>query len=90
MRTIRRGVPVADAELDIIEEARVLRFHKAMALKDDLHLTTEERHSLAQMLPGVDKDYGGSWKELNPKQLHDLITMMEGFIWISHLFAERS
>jgi hypothetical protein len=43
-----------------------------------LGLTKEERYELAQLLPGVDKDDGGSWKDLNPKQLHDLITMMEG------------
>lgn len=60
-----------------------------MALKEDLHLTTDERHELAQMLIGVDKDDGGSWRVLNPKQLHDLITMMEGYILISHLFQQR-
>lgn len=76
-----------DAE---IEATRRRRFAKAMALaKSDLGMTDEERYELAQMLPGVDKDYGGSWKDLNPKQLHDLITMMEGFIYIAAMVQQR-
>ena len=70
-------------------DARERRYRKAMALKEDLGLTKEERYSLAQMIPGVDKDYGGAWKELDTDQLHDLITMMEGFIWITHMMMER-
>jgi hypothetical protein len=61
------------------------RWRKAMKLKEHIGLTDEERYELAQMLPGVDKDDGGSWKELDERQLHDLITMMEGFVLISHL-----
>jgi hypothetical protein len=79
----------SDAEENAIEEIRQRRFLKAMALKESLGLTKEERHELAQLLPGVDKDSGGSWKELNPKQLHDLITMMEGFIFLSHIYQNR-
>jgi len=66
------------------------RYRKAMALKEQLHLTTEERHELALMLPRVDKDDGGSWKELDSDQLHDLITMMEGYIWISYMMMQRT
>lgn len=66
-----------------------VRYRKAMVLKEELGLSKEERYSLAQMLPSVDKDYGGSWKELDSEQLHDLITMMEGFIWITHLMMQR-
>ena len=77
------------AEENAIEEIRQRRFNKAMALKEELGLTKEERYELAQLLPGVDKDDGGSWKDLNPKQLHDLITMMEGWIFISHIFQNR-
>jgi hypothetical protein len=88
-RTVVRGEPVATIQDDFIEETRRRRFKRAMVLKDDLHLTDEERHDLAQMVMGVDKDDGGSWKELNPKQLHDLITMMEGFIYISFLMSQR-
>ena len=73
----------------INSDARERRYRKAMALKEDLGLTKEERYSLAQMIPGVDKDYGGSWKELDTDQLHDLITMMEGYIWITHMMMER-
>jgi hypothetical protein len=76
-------------EENAIEEIRQRRFKKAMALKEDLGLTKEERHELAQLLPGVDKDDGGSWKDLNPKQLHDLITMMEGYVYITHLLSDR-
>lgn len=76
-------------EHDAIEETRLRRFKKAMALKEQLGLTPDERHSLAQILPGVDKDDGGSWKDLDPKQLHDLITMMEGYVYITYLLMQR-
>lgn len=66
------------------------RYRKAMALKDQLGLTNEERYELALMLPKVDKDDGGSWKELDEDQLHDLITMMEGYIWISYMLMQRT
>jgi hypothetical protein len=78
-----------DEEANAIEEIRHRRFLKAMALKESIHLTDEERHELAQLLIGVDKDDGGSWKDLDPKQLHDLITMMEGHIYISYLELQR-
>jgi len=61
-----------------------------MALKEQLGFTTEERHELALMLPRVDKDDGGSWKELDENQLHDLITMMEGYIWITYMMMQRT
>lgn len=96
MRTISRRPQKADGpgytvEIndDYIEEVRHRRFLKAMALKDAIGLTDDERHELAQMVMGVDKDDGGSWKELNPKQLHDLITMMEGYAYLTHLFSQR-
>jgi hypothetical protein len=41
------------------------------------------------MLPQVDKDNGGSWKALNPMQLHDLITMMEGWVFINHMVQAK-
>ncbi|NDB65618.1 MAG: hypothetical protein EB168_08130 [Euryarchaeota archaeon] len=61
-----------------------------MVLKEELGMTNEERHELALMLPRVDKDDGGSWKELDEDQLHDLITMMEGYIWISYMMMQRT
>lgn len=88
MRVIR-SAPISTEESGAIEEARQRRFHKAMALKEELGLTKQERYELAQLLPGVDKDDGGSWKDLTPKQLHDLITMMEGFVYITHILQER-
>jgi len=71
-------------------DTRSRRYRKAMALKEQLGFTTEERHDLALMLPRVDKDDGGSWKELDEDQLHDLITMMEGYIWITYMMMQRS
>lgn len=72
-----------------MNDGRMNRYRKAMALKEQIGLTTEERHELALMLPRVDKDDGGSWKELDNDQLHDLITMMEGYIWISYMMMQR-
>lgn len=90
MSRYQRGEPtLSQDETDAIEETRLRRFKKAMALKESLGLTTAERHSLAQLINGVDKDYGGSWRELNPKQLHDLITMLEGYAFINYLLSER-
>lgn len=74
----------------ISNDTRSRRYRKAMALKEQLGFTTEERHELALMLPRVDKDDGGSWKELDEDQLHDLITMMEGYIWITYMMMQRT
>lgn len=71
-------------------DVRSNRYRKAMVLKEELGMTNEERHELALMLPRVDKDDGGSWKELDEDQLHDLITMMEGYIWISYMMMQRT
>lgn len=60
-------------------------FLRAMAFADDIGLDDDKRHALAQMIPGVDKDGDGSWKNLNGKQLHDLNCMLDGFIWITYL-----
>jgi hypothetical protein len=73
-----------------MNDARSKRYRKAMVLKEELGLTTAERHELALMLPKVDKDDGGSWKDLDEDQLHDLITMMEGYIWITYMMMQRS
>lgn len=72
-----------------MNDPRMNRYKKAMALKEELGFTSEERYELALMIPGVDKDSGGSWKELDSDQLHDLITMMEGYIWISYMMMQR-
>lgn len=71
-------------------DVRSNRYRKAMVLKEELSLSNDERHELALMLPRVDKDDGGSWKELDEDQLHDLITMMEGYIWISYMMMQRA
>ena len=71
-------------------DVRSNRYRKAMVLKEELGLSNDERHELALMLPRVDKDDGGSWKELDEDQLHDLITMMEGYIWITYMLMQRT
>lgn len=64
------------------------RERKARAMAYDLTLTRDERLQLLQWLPMVDEN-ADSWKGLEEIQYHDLITMMEGFLLISHLFNER-
>jgi hypothetical protein len=80
----------AEQEENVVEEKRQVRLRKAFSLATDLGFTKEQRYELAQMLPGVDKDDGGSWKVLNPKQLHDLITMMEGYVYIRFMLDRDS
>ena len=63
-------------------------FRRAMAMADEIGLNDDKRHSLALMIPGVDKDGAGSWKELDAKQLHDLNCMLDGWVWITHLKQE--
>lgn len=72
-----------------MNDVRSNRYRKAMVLKEELGLSNDERHELALMLPRVDKDGNGSWKDLDDDQLHDLITMMEGYIWISYMMMQR-
>lgn len=102
-RTVKRGRPQGGwpttgtqmnaefiANNEVEEERRSKRFRKAMALNDDhFQFTKEERYELARMLVGVDTETGGSWKELNSKQLHDLITMMEGYAFINWILSSR-
>lgn len=76
---------------EVEEEKRGKRFRKAMALNDDhFKFTKEERYELARMLVGVDTETGGSWKALTSAQLHDLITMMEGYAYINWILGERT
>ena len=72
--------------LDIREK----RYRRAMVLKEELKLTNEERYELALMLPRVDKDGTGSWKELDSDQLHDLLCMLEGYIYITYMMGQRT
>lgn len=85
---VSNSTPEAREAFDV-EEIRIRRFHKAMAMKDQIGLTTDERHELAQMIPGVDKDDGGSWVDLNPKQLGVLLNYMDGYLYISELLSQR-
>jgi len=88
MKRVIRSAPPAPAG-SWEDPALASRYKRAMVLKEEIGLTNEERYDLARLIPGVDKDDGGSWKDLNEKQLHDLITMLEGFIFISYLKSQR-
>lgn len=80
-----------DAALAIqVEDARKRRYSKAMVLKAEIGMSDEERHELARMIPGVDKDDGGSWKELNPKQLNTLLDYLSGYQYIDTLIQQRA
>ena len=67
------------------------RFKKAMwyAGQPSLKLTRQERLDLARMIPSVDRDGSGSWKELSVSQLDDLLNMLEGWVYITHLLQDR-
>jgi len=65
------------------------RAKKAHVLADEIGLDSHERHELARMIPGIDKDHGGSWKDLTEEQYHDLLTMMEGHLLMTYIFIQR-
>lgn len=65
------------------------REKKARTMAYEMGLTREERTQLTMWLPGIPADHDGSWKGLTEEQYHDLLTMMEGFLFVSHLFAQR-
>lgn len=67
------------------------RLKKAMhyAKGSPLFLDRGERLELAKMLPNVDPEFSGSWKELNTKQLDSLLNMLEGWIFITYLLDNR-
>lgn len=92
-RRIIRGAPVPVVNIsqgdDLVEQKRQNRLRKAFATATDIGLTRPERHELAQMLSTVDKDSGGSWQQLNPIQLHELINLMEGYIYVKHILDSR-
>lgn len=61
------------------------RIKRAHVYAMELGLKDEQRYAIARMIPGIDSDTGGSWKNLTPEQEHDLLTMIEGFIFITAL-----
>lgn len=61
---------------------------RAHVLAQELGLTQEERYELAKMVIGVDPD-NPSWKELDDRQFSDLVSMLEGFIFISKIMMDR-
>jgi hypothetical protein len=67
------------------------RFKKAMLYvkSPGVDLNRQSRYDLAKMIPGVDSDGEGSWKDLTTSQLDDLLNMLEGFIFIKHLKNEQ-
>jgi hypothetical protein len=65
------------------------REKRAHAWARSLGFTDEERHELARMLPTIEEHHDGSWKLLTEEQFHDMLTMFEGFVWITHMMQER-
>lgn len=61
------------------------RIKRAHVYAMELGLTDEQRYAIARMIPGVDPDGDGSWKNLTPEQEHDLLTLIEGYIYITAL-----
>lgn len=71
---------------DAATEARIgAMFRKAMSYAEQLGMPDDMRYELSAMLPGMSADADTSWKALNEKQLHDLLCMLEGFIYITFL-----
>jgi hypothetical protein len=66
------------------KHGRYLR--KAFALADHVGLTKSERHELASL---IGFSTSGSWKELSIQQLHDLMTMLEGFAFVTFIINSR-
>jgi len=89
MRKVIKREPTQEEEQKAYDATLQRRFKKAMALKDDLNLSREERYQLARWLPGVPEEFSGSWKELSSQELHDLIVMMEGFLYLTYIMSTR-
>jgi hypothetical protein len=64
-------------------------FKRAMTVAKEIGLTTDERHELAQMIPTTDRDFDGSWRRLDESQMKELISMLEGYIYIRYLALIR-
>ena len=91
-RVVRRDIPHDKWEKPVGFQAEWdKRFKKAMAYAKSpgVKLTKESRYDLARMVPGVDSDGSGSWKDLSTSQLDDLINMLEGFVFITYLRMEQ-
>jgi len=65
------------------------REKRAHAWARSLGLTDEERYELARVLPTIEEHHNGSWKNLDEQQYHDLLTMMEGYVFLTHLMNDR-
>lgn len=100
MRTVSRSTQEEHAHTgwEAAKEARLdhdeewaKRLKKAMhyAKGPPLELDDFERAELALMVPGVDKDSEGSWKDLTKDQLDSLISMLEGWVFITYLLGQR-
>lgn len=93
-----------DHRPEVVQEPKVDRWHvgertpewdkrlkKAMAYAKSpgVDLSKQDRYDLAKMVPGVDSDGTGSWKDLTERQLDGLLNMLEGYVFITHLRLER-
>jgi len=64
------------------------RFKKAMILAKELQLSDEDRYDLARVVPTVDQNGDGSWKDLTQTQLDYLLNMLEGYIFITYMKSQ--
>jgi hypothetical protein len=73
--------------IDPEEEEKRLRYRKrAFSLADHIGLTKPERRELASLI-GFSES--GSWIDLDVKQLHDIMMMLEGFAFVSFIISNR-
>lgn len=82
-RRIIRGQPkLTDPDA---EDTRKLYLRKAHAMSDVIEMTDDMRHDLARMIVTVDEHGTGSWADLTVPQLHELIMMLEGYVFIRYM-----
>lgn len=72
------------------EARKSAMFKRAMMYADQLGLTDEMRYDLAGMIPTFKDGDDTSWKSLNEKQLHDLLCMLDGYVYITFLKENES
>lgn len=65
------------------------QFRKAMSLADSCGLADDDRYELARLLRGVPDNFDGSWRKLNEEQLHDLLSMLEGYLYINWIVQKK-
>lgn len=90
MRRVIRAKDAPAPEWAGEQQTKRKRMNKCYALAEELGLTDDSRHELALMIPSIDKDSEGSWRSLNSQQLHELLTMLEGYVFVRFLLDNQS